>query len=72
MPGDWELMISQIIAMRYNDVRNGTKIVDEVLEKYTAALKAKGMIQENGLFVNWYAPKRGEMRPAASLGFTAW
>ena len=49
-----------------------SKIVDEVLEKYTAALKAKGMIQENGLFVNWYAPKRGEMRPAASLGFTAW
>jgi hypothetical protein len=44
MRGDWELMISQIIAMRYNDVRNGPKIVDEVLEKYTAAWKAKGMI----------------------------
>jgi hypothetical protein len=72
MRGDWELMISQIIAMRYNDVRNGTKIVDEVLEKYTAAWKAKGMIQENGLFVNWYSPKRDQMRPAASLEFTAW
>ena len=38
--------------MRYNDVRDGTNIVDDVLKKYTAAWKAKGMIQENGMFAD--------------------
>ncbi|GAB1215296.1 hypothetical protein ATERTT37_004482 [Aspergillus terreus] len=33
-----------IIAMRYNDVRDGTDIVSDVLEKYKAAWDAKGFL----------------------------
>jgi hypothetical protein len=58
--------------MRYNDVRDGTKIVDDVLKKYSAAWKAKGMIQENGLFVDWYSPNQDRVKEAPSIGFTAW
>ena len=58
--------------MRYNDVRDGTNIVEEVLKKYTAAWKSKGMIQENGLFVNWYSPNQDKVQEAPGIGFTAW
>jgi hypothetical protein len=58
--------------MRYNDVRDGTKVAEEVLSKYTAAWKDKGMTGENGLFISWYAPKQGTKKPAADIGFTAW
>ncbi|KAJ7053981.1 hypothetical protein C8F01DRAFT_1064442 [Mycena amicta] len=62
-----------IIAMRYNDIRKGTNAVDGVLEKYTAAWKAKsGFIQDDGLFVDWYQVKQDSRVPAQSLAFTAW
>lgn len=61
-----------LIAMRYNDARDGTNIVDDVLRKYSAAWKAKGMIQENGLFVDWYAPNQDRVKEAPSIAFTAW
>ncbi|KAJ7146380.1 hypothetical protein C8R44DRAFT_13492 [Mycena epipterygia] len=62
-----------IIAMRYNDVRNGTNIVDDVLKKYTSAWKSKqGFQQDDGLFVNWYSVKQDRKVPAGGLGFTAW
>lgn len=38
--------------MRYNDVRHGTKIIDDVLKKYWPALQQKKMISANGLFVD--------------------
>jgi Linalool dehydratase/isomerase len=58
--------------MRYNDIRDGTNIVEDVLNKYKAAWKSKGMIQENGLFVNWYSPNQDKVQEAPSIGFTAW
>ncbi|GMG32151.1 unnamed protein product [Aspergillus oryzae] len=61
-----------IIAMRYNDVRDGTNVATEVLSKYTAAWEAKGMAGPNGLFISWYSPKQDTKRPALDLGFTAW
>ena len=58
--------------MRYNDIRDGTNIVEDVLDKYTAAWKSKGMIQENGLFVNWYSPNQDTIKEAPAISFTAW
>ncbi|KAJ7148013.1 hypothetical protein C8R46DRAFT_1128885 [Mycena filopes] len=62
-----------LIAKRYNDVRNGTKTVDGVLEKYIAAWKARnGFVQDDGLVVNWYRVKQDHSVPAGGIGFTAW
>ncbi|KAL2815402.1 hypothetical protein BDW59DRAFT_177665 [Aspergillus cavernicola] len=61
-----------IIAFRYNDITDRTNIADDVLEKYTAAWKAKGMHQDNGLLIEWYSPKQNSKRPAYTIGFTAW
>jgi hypothetical protein len=62
----------QLIAMRYNDVRDGTNIVEDVLKKYTAAWKEKGMVQEDGLFVDFYSPNQDKVAKAQRIGFTAW
>ncbi|KAJ4367052.1 hypothetical protein N0V83_007582 [Neocucurbitaria cava] len=61
-----------MIAMRYNDVRNGTAIVDEVLEKYQAAWKEKGLVMDGGLFPDWWQVKQDQIFPARDVGFTAW
>ncbi|KAJ7238510.1 hypothetical protein B0H12DRAFT_1137398 [Mycena haematopus] len=62
-----------LIAMRYNDVRAGTNIVEGVLEKYTAAWKSKeGFLQGDGLFVQMYQVRRNERIPERGVGFTAW
>ncbi|KAJ7118580.1 hypothetical protein C8R43DRAFT_901417 [Mycena crocata] len=63
-----------IIAIRYNDVRNGTNVVEGVLQKYTAAWRAKngGFQQNDGLFVDWILVKQDRLSNARSLGFTAW
>ncbi|KAJ5555594.1 hypothetical protein N7535_008029 [Penicillium sp. DV-2018c] len=61
-----------MIATRYNDVRNGTRIVDDVLEKYKAAWADKGFIGENGLFRRLYATKQKKTVDADDLGHSAW
>ncbi|KAI9729547.1 MAG: hypothetical protein M1834_006743 [Cirrosporium novae-zelandiae] len=61
-----------IIAMRYNDVRDGTNFVDTVLEKYSAAIKAKHMLNPTGLHADWYRVKQGSTSQAGDIGFTAW
>ncbi|KUL84833.1 hypothetical protein ZTR_07300 [Talaromyces verruculosus] len=61
-----------IIAMRFNDVRDGTNVASEVLSKYTAAWESKGMTGPNGLFISWYSPNQDSKKPALDLGFTAW
>ncbi|KAL3442795.1 hypothetical protein BJX65DRAFT_321072 [Aspergillus insuetus] len=61
-----------IIAMRYNDIREGTDVAGEVLQKYAAAWKAKGMTDDNGMFISWYAPKQDFKKTALDIGFTAW
>lgn len=58
--------------MRYNDVRDGTNTVEDVLKKYSAAWKGKGMIQENGMFVDLYSPNQDSVKEAKGIGFTAW
>ncbi|KAF4462881.1 linalool dehydratase-isomerase precursor [Fusarium albosuccineum] len=61
-----------LVALRYNDIRDKTNISEEVLEKYQAAWKAKGMRQENGLFISWYYPKQDKKKPSRDIGGTAW
>ena len=62
----------QIIAMRYNDSRDGTTKVDEVLTKYKAAWDKKGMVTPSGLFVDMWVVKQDILRPAGDVGWTAW
>ncbi|KFY94556.1 hypothetical protein V501_01892 [Pseudogymnoascus sp. VKM F-4519 (FW-2642)] len=61
-----------LIAIRYNDVRDGTKIIDPVLEKYQTAWKDRQMVAPNGLYVDWWQVKQDEMRQPTHIGFTAW
>ncbi|KAJ7083411.1 hypothetical protein B0H15DRAFT_425547 [Mycena belliarum] len=62
-----------IIAVRYNDVRNGTNIIDGLLDKYRAAWKSKdGFQQGDGLFVDFHMIKQDGRAPARDVSFTAW
>ncbi|KFY48645.1 hypothetical protein V495_01158 [Pseudogymnoascus sp. VKM F-4514 (FW-929)] len=61
-----------LIAMRYNDNRNGTNVVDEVLPKYKKAWAGGSMFGSNGLIVDWYRVNQRNMAQPMSLGFTAW
>nr|XP_036581955.1 uncharacterized protein CTRU02_08032 [Colletotrichum truncatum]KAF6790512.1 hypothetical protein CTRU02_08032 [Colletotrichum truncatum] len=61
-----------LIALRYNDVKDKVNLSPEVLEKYQAAWKAKGMIQENGFFYEWYSPKQDRKQPTFDLANTSW
>lgn len=58
--------------MRYNDSRNGTNVVDEVLPKYKEAWAGGSMFGSNGLIVDWYRVNQKNMAQPMSLGFTAW
>lgn len=62
----------QIIAMRYNDVRDGTDVVSGVLQKYAAALDKKKMISRDDLFQDWLSLKQGHTTTPKSVGLTAW
>ncbi|KAJ5120467.1 uncharacterized protein N7515_009855 [Penicillium bovifimosum] len=61
-----------ILATRYNDVRNGTRLVDDVLRKYKAAWADKGFIGENGLFRRLYATRQKQTVDADDIGHSAW
>jgi hypothetical protein len=58
--------------MRYNDVRNGTSIVKDVLKKYQKAWDRKGMVSSDGLLVNWFMVEQDSTAPPNGVGFTAW
>jgi hypothetical protein len=45
--------------MHLNDIRQGTKVADDVLRKYRGAWKKEGMQQEDGLFFDWYRVQQG-------------
>ncbi|CAK1360493.1 unnamed protein product [Cercospora beticola] len=61
-----------IIAMRYNDVRAGTNVVDKVLKNYTAAWEEHGGFLQGNKFVHsWYMVKQERIVPG-NIGTTAW
>ena len=58
--------------MRYNDVRDGTNRVQDVLVKYKAALVEKGMFGQDGLYASFFALKQKKSVPASQGAHTAW
>jgi hypothetical protein len=58
--------------MRYNDSRDGTNIIDGVLEKYRAALIQKGMIGKDGLYASFFAVQQKRPIPGRQGAHTAW
>ena len=62
-----------IIARRLNDVRDGKRSVEGVLEKYERALVEKGLVgREDGLYASFYAVRQGRSMPARQGAHTAW
>ncbi|KAL7924357.1 hypothetical protein ACQKWADRAFT_319456 [Trichoderma austrokoningii] len=61
-----------IIAMRYNDARDGTDVSERVLEKYKAAWDEKGMVDSSGLYVDWYFLRQDRTLAPSNVGWTAW
>lgn len=59
--------------MRYNDVTNGNKVIEEVLPKYQAAwAKKSGFVGANGLFRRWYTPAQDKVQDAEDISHTVW
>ena len=67
-----DLSVLQLVAMRYNDIRDGTNVIDEVLPKYKAALTEKGMLGSDGLYASFYAVKQKKAIAARHGAHTAW
>lgn len=59
--------------MRYNDVTDGTKVLDEVLPRYRAAWEKKqGIVGENGLFRRWWAVNQDKVFESDHISHTVW
>ena len=61
-----------LIAVRYNDVRNGTKLIDDVLVKYMEAWQNKGMVQDDGFLTWMWRKKQDSTMQSPDLSLTAW
>lgn len=58
--------------MGYNDTRDGTHVVDDVLTKYKEAWDQRGMVSSDGLLVDWFMVEQASTLPAKDITFTAW
>jgi hypothetical protein len=58
--------------MRYNDTRDGTNKIEEVLKKYTDSLERKKMLQPDGLWSIAYMLKQNVAAPNKVATHTAW
>ncbi|GKT51089.1 uncharacterized protein ColSpa_11270 [Colletotrichum spaethianum] len=61
-----------IIAMRYNDVRDGVDTVSHVLEKYKKAIADRGLLRPDGLYAEWLYLKQDRIRPPVGVSSVAW
>lgn len=61
-----------LIALRFNDARHGTKELEEVLPKFVDAWEKKGMIQDDGLIVAFWAPNQDRIEKSPDVTLTAW
>ncbi|EXL91126.1 hypothetical protein NOF04DRAFT_18210 [Fusarium oxysporum II5] len=61
-----------LIALHYNDVRDGTSVSREVIEKYKLAWKTKGMFQDNGLFIEFLSVKQDKKQLSEDIWSSAW
>lgn len=62
----------QLLGVRYNDIKNGTNVVEGVLDKYWEALQEKKMIASDGLFADFLLVKQHVVKPPLGVGWTAW
>ncbi|KAH7020392.1 hypothetical protein EDB80DRAFT_746913 [Ilyonectria destructans] len=60
-----------LIAIRYNDVRDGTNKIEDVLIKYRKAWDEKGMVSPSGLYMDWLFLKQDRAAPPTDIGFSA-
>ncbi|KAJ0162144.1 hypothetical protein CTA2_5049 [Colletotrichum tanaceti] len=61
-----------LIAMRYNDVRDGVDTVSHVLEKYSKAILDRGLLGRDGLYPEWLYLKQGRLVPPKGVTSAAW
>lgn len=62
-----------LVAIRYNDVRNGTHLFDEIKPKFLAAWeRKKGMLDPNGQIVHMWMVQQDEVIPAPTVIGSAW
>jgi hypothetical protein len=67
------LINPQLISMRYNDVTDGTDVLQHVLPRYKASWAEKqGFVGENGLFRGWYFRGRQQVVDSQDISHTAW
>jgi hypothetical protein len=62
----------QIIAIRLNDVRHDTNVVDGVLQRYQSAWEKKGMVAPDGLLKDMWLVKQDCSIIATDPAFSAW
>lgn len=61
-----------MIAVRLNDVRDGTDVVSGVLEKYSKAISKNNMVNGDALYTTFFALKQQKAIPARHGAHTAW
>lgn len=57
--------------MHLNDIRNGTSIGKDILEKYKAALEKNDMVSRDDLYKDWLVLKQGRTNPAKVYALSA-
>ncbi|KAH7015888.1 hypothetical protein EDB80DRAFT_833114 [Ilyonectria destructans] len=65
-------LLSKLVALRYNDVRDDTDFSRDIIENYMNAWKEKGMLQEDGLLIYFYYPRQDRKTLSRDVGSTAW
>ncbi|KAK1623689.1 hypothetical protein BDP81DRAFT_331377 [Colletotrichum phormii] len=61
-----------LIAMRYNDVRDGRDTMTQILEKYKAAIVEKGLVRSDGLYAEWLYLKPDHVDMPKGVTSAAW
>ena len=58
--------------MRYNDVRHGRSDVSYVIKNYQEAWEKKGMVQSDGMYINFLLMRQDHIVGANGVNLTAW
>lgn len=61
-----------LVAIRYNDVRNGTHLFDDILPKYLAAWKRKGMLSPDGQIIHMWMVQQDKVVNTPLVIGSAW
>lgn len=61
-----------LVAIRYNDVRNGTHVFDDILPKYLEAWKQKGMLSPDGQIIHMWMVQQDKVVSTPFVVGSAW